>query len=145
MKKRLSVVLFLIMFLVSSCMFRISESVDYDEALHELKRTWILLKTDYNQSEVADQMTIMSLNTIGQGINTYIVMIMEFMEIIDYSSEKEVNMLQTDFRNAVDLMSIFEGIFSEALFMLEEGKKGVIPEIIPENPEGENVRKEIVI
>ena len=132
MKKKLSIVLFLFIFLVSSCMFIISESMNYDKALHELKRSWVLLRTDYNQSPVEDRTVIMSLAMLAQGIEGGILGIEEFMEVIDYSSEREVAMLKEDFKNTFLLIDTFDQMFSEALIILEEEKKEVIPEIIPE-------------
>jgi len=132
MKKKLSIVLFLFIFLVSSCMFIISESMNYDKALHELKRSWVLLRTDFNQSPVEDRTVIMSLAMLAQGIEGGILGIEEFMEVIDYSSEREVAMLKEDFKNTFLLIDTFDQMFSEALIILEEEKKEVIPEIIPE-------------
>jgi len=137
MKKKLSIVLFLIIFLVSSCVFIISESMNYDKALHELKRSWVLLRTDFNQSPIEDRIVIMSLATIANGIEGGILGIEEFMEVIDYSSEREVIMLKEDFKNTLLLIDIFDQMFSEALIVLEEEKKEVIPEIIPETEQEE--------
>ena len=141
MKKKLSTILFLIMFLISSCMFRISESIDYDKALHELKRTWILLRTDFNQSLIDDRMTIMNLGIIGQGIDSGIVGLGELMEVIDYGSENEVYMLYKDFKYVAVLISAFDDMYSEALFNLEEKQKEIIPEIKPETSEEEKMAR----
>ena len=149
MKKKLSIILILIMFLISSCMFRISESVDYGEALHELKRTCILLRTDFNQSPIEDRITIMNLGMIGQGIDGGILGIEELMEVIDYSSENEIDMLYKDFKYVVELINEFDDMYSEALFKLEEEQKEIIPEIKPETPEdkvmAEKLRFKVII
>ncbi len=149
MKKKLSIILILIMFLISSCMFRISESVDYGEALHELKRTCILLRTDFNQSPIEDRITIMNLGMIGQGIDGWILGIEELMEVIDYSSENEIDMLYKDFKYVVELINEFDDMYSEALFKLEEEQKEIIPEIKPETPEdkvmAEKLRFKVII
>jgi hypothetical protein len=122
-------------------MFRISESIDYDKALHELKRTWILLRTDFNQSPIDDRMTLMNLGIIAQGIDSGIVGLGELMEVIDYDSENEVYMLYKDFKYVAELITTFDDMYSEALLNLEEKQKEIIPEIKPETSEEEKMAR----
>jgi len=124
------ILIFMIVFMCS-CGIKNINQPDYEIMTDSLKREYILLRTQFNQSAIEDQIAIMQLATIAQIINNIFLGIEEFIEIIDLNSEEEREMLKKEYKNLVEMIDMFDMIYNQALIDLEE-----VPEVKPQAPDG---------
>ena len=92
---------------------------DYEKMTDCLKRDYILLRTQFNQSEIDNEIVIMQLATIAQIISNIFLGVEEFIEIIDKDSIEEREMLKTEYKKLVELIDMFDMIYQQALIDLE--------------------------